>query len=88
MSLFPRQGQGLYADLMVGGYHLRLFCTESGVGLRAEVFDVKTGQWVCRAWADDIENSKARAEQLAREYLSDEVPSSTPFPTLEWKDAG
>ena len=88
MSLFPRQGQGVFADVAAAGYHLRLFSSETGVGPAAAVFDVNARQWVRRAWADDIEDGKRRAEQLAREYLRNEAPSSAPFPAPEWKEAG
>jgi hypothetical protein len=89
MSLFPRIGEGVQAELVVGNWHLVLVCTETGVGPSAGLFNAKTDQWIDRQWAADIEDAKRKAEQSARELLRlSGVPPDTPFPTLEWKKAG
>lgn len=88
MSLFPRVGEGVCAEFVIGEHHLRLFCTESGLGPVAGLFNVKTNQWIGTVSATDIEDGRDKAEQLAMDFFRHNVPADTPFPVLEWKKTG
>ena len=85
-SMFPRIGDGAWADAKIGDYfHLRLFCTETGLGPGAAVFDVAAQRWLPdREWADSIEDGQKRAERIARDYHK-RLSLRQPFPALVWK---
>ncbi len=88
-TVFPREGQGFYADAIVGdAVHLRLMATHTALGPGAGVFNVKTKKWCTnREWADDIEDAKRRAEGLARSWYK-YAGRKEPFPALAWKATG
>jgi hypothetical protein len=89
MSLLPRIGEGVRAEVVIGEQLLFLFCTETGVGPAAALFNATTNQWVDRQWAADIDDGKKKAVDLAREFLARVgIPANTPFPDVEWKEIG
>lgn len=89
MSPFPRIGEGVRAEVVIGAHHLVLFCTETGVGPAAALFNATTNQWIDRQWAADIEEGKEKAAHSAREFLTRVgIAANTPFPDLEWKKTG
>jgi len=89
MSLFPRQGEGVCADAVIGEHHLRLFCMESGLGPVARLFNVKTKEWIGGGEsASDIEDGKTKAGRLAREFFRLNSSGNAQMPALKWKKTG
>jgi uncharacterized Fe-S cluster protein YjdI len=76
--------QGVWAEVKVGGEHLRLFSEHSAQGVQASVFNVNTKNWIAPSESvEDIEQGKDRAAAHAREYLS--TVGHLELPRLEWK---
>ena len=76
--------QGVWAEIKVGGEHLRLFSEHNAQGVQASVYNVTTKNWVAPSEpVDDIEQGKERAEAYARAYLHKAVHLEMPL--LEWK---
>ena len=62
--------EGLWAEVKVGGEHLRLFSESSDQGARASIYNVNAKTWIAPSEpVDDIEQGKERAEAYARAYL-------------------
>ena len=54
--------EGLWAEVKVGGEHLRLFSEHNAQGVQASVYNVRTKEWIAPSEAvDDIEDGKERA---------------------------
>ena len=67
--------EGVWAEVKVGGEHLRLFSEHGALGVQASVYDVGTKKWIAPSESvDDIEQGKERAEGANLE-----------LPPLEWK---
>jgi hypothetical protein len=78
--------EGVWAEVKVGGEHLRLFSEHNAQGVQASVFNVRTKQWIAPSEAvDDIEDGKDRAAAYAKEYLKH--AASLELPPLQWKKA-
>jgi hypothetical protein len=78
--------EGLWAEVKVGGEHLRLFSERSAQGVQASVFNVRTKQWIAPSEAvDDIEQGKERAEAYAKAYLKH--AANCELPPIKWKKA-
>jgi hypothetical protein len=78
--------QGVWAEVKVGGEHLRLFSEQSTLGVQASVYNVIAKKWIAPSEAvDDIEQGKDRAAAHAREYLY--CAGHLELPPLEWKKA-
>ena len=78
--------EGLWAEIMVGGEHLRLFSEHSAMGVQASVYNVTTKSWIAPSEpVDDIEQGKKRAAEHARAYLK--RAANADLPPLEWKRA-
>jgi hypothetical protein len=76
---------GVWAEIKVGGEHLRLFSEHSAQGLQASVYNVTTKTWIVPSEpVDDIEDGKDKAEQYARAYLE---AARLELPPIVWKDA-
>jgi hypothetical protein len=77
---------GLWADVQVGGEHLRLFSEHNAQGVQSSVFNVKTNAWIAPSEpVDDIEDGKDRAAEHAKAYLKRTV--NLDLPPLQWKKA-
>jgi len=77
---------GVWAEVEVGGEHLRLFSEHNAQGIQASVYNVKTKTWIAPSEpVDDIEQGKDRAEKLAKAYL--ERVASLNLPPLLWKES-
>ena len=76
--------QGVWAEIKVGGEHLRLFSEHNAQGVQASVYNVTAKNWVAPSEpVDDIEQGKERAEAHARAYLH--KAGHFEMPLLEWK---
>ena len=77
---------GVWAEVEIGGEHLRLFSEDNAQGIQASVFNVKTKTWIAPSEiVDDIEQGKDRAEVIARGYLK--RAASLDLPPLQWKES-
>jgi hypothetical protein len=76
--------QGVWAEVKVGGEHLRLFSEQSALGVQASVYNVNAKNWIAPSEAvDDIEEGKDRAIGHARAYLR--RVANLELPQLNWK---
>jgi hypothetical protein len=76
---------GVWAEVKVGGEHLRLFSEHSAQGIQASVYNAATRTWIVPSEpVDDIEDGKEKAEEYARAYLK---AARLELPPLVWKDA-
>jgi hypothetical protein len=76
--------QGVWAEVKVGGEHLRLFSERSAQGVQASVYNVNAKNWIAPSeTVDDIEQGKDRAAAHAGAYLCN--AGHLELPPLEWK---
>jgi hypothetical protein len=76
--------QGVWAEVKVGGEHLRLFSEHSPLGVQASVYNVNAKSWVAPSEAvEDIEQGKDRAATHASAYLR--RVANLEIPPLNWK---
>lgn len=76
--------QGVWAEVKVGGEHLRLFSEHNALGVQASVYNVKEKNWIAPSEpVDDIEQGKDRAAAHARAYLRN--AGNLELPSLDWK---
>ena len=62
--------EGVWAEVKVGGEHLRLFSEHNALGVQASVYNVSPKNWIAPSESvDDIEQGKERAEAYAKAYL-------------------
>jgi hypothetical protein len=71
--------QGVWAEVKVGGEHLRLFSEHNALGVQASVYNVNTG--LPSEPVDDIEQGKDWAAAHARAYLRNS--GNLELPTLD-----
>ncbi len=77
---------GVWAEVEIGGEHLRLFSEHNAQGIQASVYNVKTRTWIAPSEAvEDIEQGKDRAADHAKAYL--ERVANVTLPSLQWKEA-
>jgi len=77
---------GVWAEVEVGGEHLRLFSEHNAQGIQASVYNVKTRTWIAPSESvEDIEEGKERAVKYANAYL--ERVARVKLPALQWKDS-
>jgi hypothetical protein len=77
---------GFWAEVKVGGEHLRLFSEQSALGVQASVYNVTAKNWVAPSESvDDIEQGKERAAQHAKMYLL--KVANVELPSLTWKES-
>jgi hypothetical protein len=76
--------EGVWAQVEVGGEHLRLFSEQNAQGIQVSVYNVKTKTWIAPSeTVDDIDQGKDRAEKLAKAYLK--RVANLDLPPLQWK---
>jgi hypothetical protein len=77
---------GVWAEVKVGGEHLRLFSEHNAQGVQTSVYNVITKSWIAPSEpVEDIEQGKERAAERARAYL--EEASHSELPPLTWKES-
>jgi hypothetical protein len=78
--------QGVWAEVKVGGEHLKLFSEQNALGVQASVYNVNAKNWVAPSEAvDDIEQGKDRAATHATEFLRRVANSE--LPPLKWTNS-
>ena len=76
--------EGFWAEVKVGGEHLRLFSEHNAIGVQASVYNVNANTWIAPSEAvEDIEQGKDRAAEYARAYLK--RTANLELPPLNWK---
>jgi hypothetical protein len=76
--------RGVWAEVKVGGEHIRLFSEENAIGVQASVYNVNARNWIAPSESvDDIERGKDRAAEHARVYL--QKAANLELPSLTWK---
>jgi hypothetical protein len=76
--------QGVWAEVKVGGEHLRLFSENSALGVQASVYNLNAKNWVAPSeGVDDIEQGKDRSAAHAMAYLR--RVANLELPPLIWK---
>jgi hypothetical protein len=75
--------EGVWAEVIVGGEHLRLFSEESPLGVQASVYNAIAKSWVAPSEAvDNIDQGKDSAAARATAYLR---ALNLQLPALVWK---
>ena len=78
--------EGVWAEVIVNGEHLRLFSEHNALGVQTSVYNVTTKTWIAPSESvDDIEQGKERAAEYARAYLKQ--AANAELPPLEWRKA-
>jgi hypothetical protein len=78
--------EGVWAEVKVGGEHLRLFSEHNAQGVQASVYNVTANAWIAPSEpVDDIEDGKDRAAEHARNYLK--RTANLELPSLQWKES-
>jgi len=76
--------EGLWAEVIVGKEHLRLFSERTPSGVQASVYNVTGKTWIAPSESvDDIDEGKDRAQRYASAYLLRVAGSE--LPPLNWK---
>jgi hypothetical protein len=77
---------GYWAEVEVGGEHLRLFSEHNAQGIQMSVYNAKTKTWITPSEpVDDVEEGKERAAEHARVYL--QRVAGLKLPPLQWKES-
>jgi hypothetical protein len=77
---------GVWAEIKLGGEHLRLFSERNAQGVQASVYNVAAKQWIAPSEAvEDIEEGKETAANYAKIYLKQ--AADLELPPLIWKKA-
>lgn len=75
---------GVWAEVKVGGEHLRLFSEHNAQGVQVSVYNAGAKNWIVPSEpVDDIEEGKQKAEEYAKDYLR--KTANLELPRLEWK---
>jgi hypothetical protein len=78
--------QGVWAEVKLGGEHIRLFSEENALGVQASVYNVNAKNWIAPSeTVDDIEQGKDKATDYARVYLR--KAANLELPSLTWKQS-
>jgi hypothetical protein len=76
--------EGLWAEVKVGGEHLRLFSEHNAQGVQASVYNVNAKTWVAPSESvDTIEQGKEKAAAYAEAHLK--RTANLELPSLVWK---
>ena len=76
--------EGFWAEIKVGGEHLRLFSERSALGVQTLVYNVNAKSWIAPSdTEDDIEQGKEKAAAFAEAHLK--RIANLELPTLVWK---
>jgi hypothetical protein len=71
--------EGVWAEVIVNGEHLRLFSEHNAQGVQTSVYNVMTKTWIAPSEpVDDIEEGKDRAAEYARAYLKHAANADLP----------
>ena len=74
--------EGVWAEVKVGGEHLRLFSEHSALGVQASVYNVNAKNWIARD-RGRYRTGKDRAAAHALAYLR--RVTNAELPPLNWK---
>ena len=75
--------EGVWAEVKVGGAHLRLFSEHNALGVQVSVYDVQGKKWITPSEpVDNIEDGKEKATAYAKVYLK---TVNAELPPLIWK---
>lgn len=78
--------EGVWAELKVGGHHLRLFSEHNAQGVQVSVYDVIEKKWIAPSeTVEDIEQGKEKAIEYAKTFLAHRDNSA--LPPLAWKQS-
>ena len=81
---FPMLDEGVWAEIKVGGEHLRLFSERNALGVQRSVYNVNTKTWIAPSGpVEDIEQGKETAAARAEAHLKQ--IANLELPTLVWK---
>ena len=81
---FTMLDEGFWAEVKLGGEHLRLFSEHNALGVQASVYNVNAKNWIAPSeLVDDIEQGKERAAAYAEAHLK--RAANLELPQLEWK---
>ena len=81
---FPMLDEGFWAEIKVGGEHLRLFSERNALGVQTSVYNVNTKTWIAPSETfEDIEQGNNRAAARAEAYLYQ--IANLELPPLVWK---
>jgi hypothetical protein len=76
--------EGVWAEVKVGGEHLRLFSEHNALGVQASVYNVNAKNWVAPSEpVDDIAQGKEKAAAYAQAHLK--RVANLELPSLVWK---
>jgi hypothetical protein len=76
--------EGVWAEVKVGGEHLRLYSEHNALGVQASVYNVRAKNWVAPSeLVDDIEQGKEKAVAYAEAHLR--RMANLELPSLVWK---
>jgi hypothetical protein len=76
--------EGFWAEIKIGGEHLRLFSERNALGVQASVYNVNTKSWIAPSEpAEDIQQGKEKAAAYAGAYLR--RIANLELPPLVWK---
>jgi len=78
--------EGVWAEVKVGGEHLRLFSEHNAQGVQASVYNVNAKTWIAPSEpVDDIDQGKEKAAAYAEAHL--QRTTNLSLPSLVWKKA-
>ena len=78
--------RGVWAEVKVGGEHIRLFSEENALGVQASVYNLNAKNWIAPSeTVEDIEQGKDKATDHARVYLR--KAANLELPSLTWKQS-
>jgi hypothetical protein len=78
--------EGVWAEIRVGGEHLRLFSERNAQGVQASVYNVIAKNWIAPSEdVGDIEEGREKAAAYAEAYLKRVV--NVELPSLLWRKA-
>ena len=76
--------EGFWAEIKVGGEHLRLFSEHNALGVQASVYNVNTKSWIAPSEpVNDIGQGKEKAATYAEAHLK--RVANLELPSLVWK---
>jgi hypothetical protein len=76
--------EGVWAEVKVGGEHLRLFSEHNAQGVQASVYNVNAKTWIAPSEpVDDIDQGKEKAAAHAEAHLK--RTANLELPSLVWK---
>jgi hypothetical protein len=75
--------EGVWAEIRMGGEHIRLFSEHNAMGVQVSVYDVNGKKWIAPSEpVGDIDEGKEKAIEYAKAYLK---CADAELPPLLWK---